>query len=90
MDKITIIGIHPVVVCVFLFNCIPNVTLFHEVVLMLQDKRKKFPGLAIPNELKAKSFCDAEDANDVKVAQDALAELEALAPTGQSTNDIKR
>ncbi|XP_028968746.1 ATP-dependent RNA helicase DHX8 [Galendromus occidentalis] len=46
------------------------------------DKRKKFPGLAIPNDrTKAEAlFKEEADESDLKVAEDALAELEALAP----------
>lgn len=58
--------------------------------LHFQDKRKKFPGLAIPNDVKPRTFDAPEDADDVKVAQDALAELEALAPTGEVKMEPKR
>lgn len=45
-----------------------------------QDKRKKYPGLSIPNNIRSRTF-EENDSNDLKIAQDALAELEALAPS---------
>ncbi|CAN7996933.1 unnamed protein product, partial [Ixodes pacificus] len=46
----------------------------------LDIKRERFPFLALPNDPKARTLLE----EDVKVASDALAELEALAP-GAST-----
>ncbi|XP_022645793.1 ATP-dependent RNA helicase DHX8-like isoform X1 [Varroa jacobsoni] len=45
-----------------------------------EDKRKKYPGLSIPNNIRSRTF-EENDSNDLKIAQDALAELEALAPS---------
>lgn len=45
----------------------------------MEKKRERFPGLAIPNDPSVRTMLEA----DVKVAVDALAELEALAPSAR-------